>query len=81
MQIMYFSWLRERVGEASEEVETSAATPADLIAELKTRGEGHAAAFEDVSAIRVAVDQQMVELDHSLAGAREVAFFPPMTGG
>ena len=81
MQIMYFSWLRERVGEASEEVETSAATPADLIAELKARGDGHAAAFEDVSAIRVAVDQQMVELDHPLAGAREVAFFPPMTGG
>lgn len=81
MQILYFSWLRERVGEASEEIETSAATPADLIAELKARGEGHSAAFEDMSAIRVAVDQQMVELDHSLAGAREVAFFPPMTGG
>ena len=81
MQIMYFSWLRERVGEASEEVETSAATPADLIAELKARSDGHAAAFEDISAVRVAVDQQMVELDHPLADAREVAFFPPMTGG
>ncbi|MEM9059889.1 MAG: molybdopterin converting factor subunit 1 [Pseudomonadota bacterium] len=81
MQILYFSWLRERVGEASEDIETSAATPADLIAELKARGSGHAMAFEDITAIRVAVDQQMVELDHPLAGAREVAFFPPMTGG
>lgn len=81
MQILYFSWLRERVGEASEEVESSAATPADLIAELKAKGDGYAAAFEDISAIRVAVDQQMVELDHPLSGAREVAFFPPMTGG
>ncbi|MGD1922576.1 MAG: molybdopterin converting factor subunit 1 [Paracoccaceae bacterium] len=81
MQILYFSWLRERVGEASEEIETQAATPADLITELKTRGDGHAMAFDDISAIRVAVDQQMVELDHPLEGAREVAFFPPMTGG
>lgn len=81
MQILYFSWLRERVGEASEDIETQAATPADLIAELKGRGEGHAMAFQNISAIRVAVDQQMVELDHPLAGAREVAFFPPMTGG
>ncbi|MEM7210927.1 MAG: molybdopterin converting factor subunit 1 [Pseudomonadota bacterium] len=81
MQILYFSWLRERVGEASENIETSAATPAELITELKNLGEGHAMAFEDVSAIRVAVDQQMVELDHPLDGAREVAFFPPMTGG
>ena len=81
MQILYFSWLRERVGEASEDIETSAATPADLILELKAKSEGYASAFADISAIRVAVDQQMVELDHPLTGAKEVAFFPPMTGG
>lgn len=81
MQILYFSWLRERVGEASEDIDTSAATPADLIDELRARGEGHAMAFQDISSIRVAVDQQMVELDHPLEGAHEVAFFPPMTGG
>ena len=81
MQVMYFSWLRERVGQASEDIESDAETAGDLIAELRARGEGYTLAFQDVSAIRVAVDQQMVELDHPLAGAREVAFFPPMTGG
>ena len=82
MNVLYFAWMRERTGIASEEISPDGlATARDLIAHLKTRGEGHALAFEDLSAIRVAVDQEMGTLDSSIAGAREVAFFPPVTGG
>jgi molybdopterin synthase sulfur carrier subunit len=81
LDIRYFAWVRERVGTASEQIETEAATVADLIAELRTRDEGYAHAFSDTGSIRAAVDQQLVEMDAPLSGAREVAFFPPMTGG
>lgn len=81
VEIRYFSWLRERVGTASEQVETQAATVADLIEELRRRDEGYALAFSDTKSIRAALDQTLVDLDAPLAGAREVAFFPPMTGG
>ena len=81
MQILYFAWVRERIGLPREEVETSAATVNDLIAELCTREERYAAAFEDTTALRVALDQELSDFDASLAGVREVAFFPPMTGG
>lgn len=81
MRVLYFSWLRERVGTAAEEVQTSARTARELVAELAARDEAHAAAFEKLGAVRVAVDQQMTELDASIEGAREVAFFPPVTGG
>jgi len=82
MQVLYFAWLRERVGTASEEVDPGPATTArELIERLRAVGEGHAAAFEDVAAVRVAVDQVMGDLDSPIAGAREVAFFPPVTGG
>ena len=82
MQVLYFAWLRERIGVAAEEVDPGAAQSAsDLIATLSARSAEHAAAFADVSAIRVAVDQEMGDLDTSIAGAREVAFFPPVTGG
>lgn len=82
MQVLYFSWLRERIGTAGEEVDPGdAVTARDLIAALSTRSEAHAVAFADTAAIRVAVDQEMVEMDAPLAGAREVAFFPPVTGG
>ena len=81
MQVLYFSWLRERVGAASEEIETGAATAGELVRELVERDERYAAAFSDLRALRVAVDQQMADLDTSIAGAREVAFFPPVTGG
>ena len=81
MQVLYFAWLRERIGLPREEVETAAATVADLITELSGREERYALAFSDMSAVRVAVDQELVELDTPLAGVREVAFFPPMTGG
>ena len=81
MKVLYFAWVRERIGLASEEVETNAATVADLVAELSAREERYAAAFEDLSALRVAIDQELTEFDAPIAGAREVAFFPPMTGG
>ena len=81
MQVLYFAWLKERVGIGAEEVSTGATTARALVEELIAKGDGHAAAFADLSAIRVAVDQEMVDLDASIEGAREVAFFPPVTGG
>ncbi|MEM1384827.1 MAG: molybdopterin converting factor subunit 1 [Pseudomonadota bacterium] len=82
MQVRYFAWLRERVGTAAEEIEPGdAATAGDLVDALIARGERYALAFEDLSAVRVAVDQEMGDLDTPISGAREVAFFPPVTGG
>jgi molybdopterin synthase sulfur carrier subunit len=81
MKVLYFAWLRERIGVAQEEVETAAPTPAALVAELAAREPRYAAAFADLRAIRVAIDQEMRDFDTPLAGAREVAFFPPVTGG
>jgi len=81
IDVLYFAWVRERIGLPREKVETSAETVADLVEELKAREERYAVAFADVSALRVAVDQELTEFSAPLAGAREVAFFPPMTGG
>jgi len=81
MQVLYFAWVRERIGLPREEVETTAATVNDLVAELSAREERYEAAFADTSALRVALDQELSEFDASLEGVREVAFFPPMTGG
>jgi sulfur-carrier protein len=81
MDVLYFAWVRERIGLPRERVETSAATVRDLVAELVAREERYAVAFADLSALRVAVDQELVDFDTSLQGAREVAIFPPMTGG
>jgi molybdopterin synthase sulfur carrier subunit len=81
MDVLYFAWVRERIGLPRERVETSAATVADLVAELSTREERYAAAFADLSALRVALDQELSDFDAPLEGVREVAFFPPMTGG
>lgn len=81
IDVLYFAWLRERIGAPKEQIETSAATVRDLVAELAARDDWHAAAFADMAAVRVAVDQELADLDTPLAGAREVAFFPPMTGG
>ena len=81
LDVLYFAWLRERIGAPRESVETDAATVRDLIAQLAAMDDWHAAAFADLRAVRVAVDQQLADLDAPLAGAREVAFFPPMTGG
>ncbi|MGR3465769.1 molybdopterin converting factor subunit 1 [Limimaricola sp.] len=81
IDIVYFAWVRERIGLPRERVETTAATVADLVEELRGREERYAAAFADVSALRVALDQELSEFDAPLSGVREVAFFPPMTGG
>ena len=81
IDVLYFAWVRERIGIPRERVETGAATVADLVAELAAREERYAAAFADTSALRVALDQELTDFDAPLAGVREVAFFPPMTGG
>ena len=81
MNVLYFAWVRERIGVPQEKVQTKAATVADLVAELVAREDRYAAAFADISALRVAVDQELADFDATLAGVREVAFFPPMTGG
>ncbi len=81
MDVMYFAWVRERIGLPKETIQTDAATVNDLVAELIAREDRYAAAFADTSALRVAIDQELSDFDASLAGVREVAFFPPMTGG
>jgi molybdopterin synthase sulfur carrier subunit len=81
IDVLYFAWLRERIGAGRERIETEAATVADLVAELRAIDDRHAAAFEDVASVRVALDQELSDFDAPLSGVREVAFFPPMTGG
>lgn len=81
MDVLYFAWVRERIGVPKEQVDSTAATVRDLVEELRAREPRYAAAFADLDALRVAVDQSLVDFDAPLSEAREVAFFPPMTGG
>ncbi|HSG36298.1 MAG TPA: molybdopterin converting factor subunit 1 [Paracoccaceae bacterium] len=81
IEVLYFAWVRERIGIPREKIETGAATVAELVEELRGREDRYAAAFEDLRALRVAIDQELTDFNASLTGAREVAFFPPMTGG
>ncbi len=83
MKVKYFAWVRERVGKAEETVEPPAGvrTVEELIAWLSGRGEAYAHAFEKPKVIRAAIDHTHVKPDATIAGAREIAFFPPMTGG
>ena len=81
LEILYFAWLRERIGMARETIETEAGTVAELVSELRAREERYEMAFSDLSAVRVAIDQELRDFEAPLAGAREIAFFPPMTGG
>jgi molybdopterin synthase sulfur carrier subunit len=81
MDVLYFAWVRERIGVPREQVETQAKTVAELVEELRRREERYAAAFADLGALRVALDQELASFDAPLSGVREVAFFPPMTGG
>lgn len=81
LTVLYFAWLRERIGLAREELTTDAPDVASLVRELSAREDRYALAFSDLSAVRVALDQDLSDFDAPLAGVREVAFFPPMTGG
>ena len=81
MDVLYFAWVRERIGLPRERLDSDAATVRDLVEELRGREPRYEAAFADLSALRVALDQELSDFDASLAGVREVAFFPPMTGG
>lgn len=83
MKLVYFAWVRERVGRAEEEVEVpgNVDTVADLVRWLKSRGEEYAYAFENEGVVRAAIDHAHVKPGVAIAGAREIAFFPPMTGG
>ena len=83
MKVKYFAWVRERVGLAEEMVEppVNVRTVNDLIGWLSARGEAYAYAFEKPKVIRAAIDHTHVKPDMTIAGAREIAFFPPMTGG
>ncbi len=81
--LRYFAWLRERVGRSEEvlDVPSGVKTVADLILWLKDRGPEYAAAFERADVIRAAVDHTHVRQEAPIAGAREIGFFPPVTGG
>ena len=83
MKVLYFAWVRERIGKPEEEIEPPAevATVGQLIQWLSRRGEEYAHAFANPKVIRAALDRTHVKADTALAGAREIAFFPPMTGG
>lgn len=83
MDVLYFAWVRERIGAGHETLDPPDAvrTVADLIAWLADRSAGHAEAFRESARIRAAIDQRFVPLNAELAGAKEVALFPPVTGG
>ena len=81
LDVVYFAWVRERIGVPRETVETDALSVGDLVAELCAREDRYDLAFSDLSVVRVAVDQTLSDFDAPLKGVRELAFFPPMTGG
>ena len=83
MKILYFAWLKQKTGMASEDVAPPAdvTTVAELADWLSGRSAGHAAAFANRKVVRVAIDQEFADYDAAIAGVREIAFFPPVTGG
>ena len=83
MRVLYFAWVKEKAGIAAEEIDPpkSVTTIAELMAWLKARGPEFANAFERAEVIRAAIDHSHVRHDARIAGAREIAFFPPVTGG
>ena len=82
-KLVYFAWVRERIGRGEDELvlPDDVVTGADLLNHLKSLGEEYAIALEFPDAIRIAVNMEHVEHDESIVGAREIALFPPMTGG
>ena len=83
MRLLYFAWVRERLGKAEERLDPPAGvtTVGELMNWLAGRDESYAHAFENAKVIRAAIDHRHVRPDAQIAGAREIAFFPPMTGG
>jgi molybdopterin synthase sulfur carrier subunit len=83
MKLLYFAWLREKIGLAEEDIVVPAGVSdvAGLVAWLQTRGPGYVAAFAQANLVRCAVDQDFAQADAPIAGAKEIAFFPPVTGG
>ncbi len=83
VHIVYFAWVRERIGKSEEDIDLPAevTTARQLIQHLSTLGVEYEAAFEFPDVIRVAVNQEHIDHDESIAGAREIGIFPPMTGG
>lgn len=83
MKVLYFAWLRSKAGTGEETLTPPAeiATVGQLVDWLKIRSAGHAAAFADLRVVRVAVNQDYVQLDAPVRSGDEVAFFPPVTGG
>lgn len=83
MKVLYFAWLKEKTGLSHEDVDlpNGVTDVSGLVAWLQGRGDGYADAFGDASIVRVAVNQEHVEMSHPLSNDDEVAFFPPVTGG
>lgn len=83
MRLIYFAWVRERIGKSEEEIDLPASvkTVSDLLIFLRAKGDGYEAALRVPKVIRVAINQDHVEHDEPIRGAREIALFPPMTGG
>lgn len=83
IRLVYFAWVRERIGRAEETlaVPSSVATISELMTWLKSRGSGYESAFQRPEIIRAAIDRTHIRADAPIAGAHEIAFFPPVTGG
>ena len=81
IDLIYFSWIRERIGKSSEAIETKSATVVELIEELNVRDIRYSEVFSDLGSFRVAINQELADFNASIIGAKEIAFFPPMTGG
>jgi molybdopterin synthase sulfur carrier subunit len=83
LTILYFAWLKEKIGKDEEVVQPpeNVTTIGELIDWLTNRGPGYAEAFEDRDVVRAAIDQDFADQDELIAGATEIAFFPPVTGG
>ena len=81
IDLLYFSWIRERIGTSGESIETRAETIVELIEELKKKDIRYSEVFSDLSSFRVAINQELANFDGSIIEAKEIAFFPPMTGG
>ena len=81
IKILYFSWVREKLGISEEQFDTKADNINELIDELRSKDEKYKITFDNIALIKIAADHKLVDLEHPLENVSEVAFFPPMTGG